>query len=238
MNPSPWHVSILIPARNEEMLLPRCLLSIFAACQCLPKGSTHDIILVVDCSTDLTRDIAETMLANRGTVAMIEAGAVGCARALAATIGLQRYMGPLPTCWLANTDADCVVPETWLSNQLSLAEQGIEAIAGIVEVDSFAEHDSGVDLRFRESYLIHPDGSHPHVHGANLGIRADAYVRVGGWRGLQTAEDHDLWNRLSHTESRKCAISAVTVLTSGRRVGRAPRGFAEELANHDKAVTC
>ena len=49
---------------------------------------------------------------------------------------------------------------------------------------------------FRETYEIRPDGSHPHVHGANLGVRADAYLRAGGWADLRTAEDHDLWRRL------------------------------------------
>lgn len=93
-----------------------------------------------------------------------------------------------------------------------------------------------MDLRFRNSYLIHPDGSHPHVHGANLGFRADIYLRSGGWKGLDTGEDHDLWNRLMQATTRRASTATVKVLTSGRRVGRAPHGFADALAAHNEVA--
>jgi hypothetical protein len=95
-----------------------------------------------------------------------------------------------------------------------------------------------VDEQFRKTYLIHPDGSHPHVHGANLGVRADAYLRAGGWQSLATAEDHDLWNRLLEIGSSRRSIGHMTVLTSGRRIGRAPRGFAGALIALNEAQTC
>ena len=44
-------------------------------------------------------------------------------------------------------------------------------------------------------YIARPDGTHAHVHGANLGIRADAYLDVGGWSDASLAEDHCLWNQ-------------------------------------------
>ena len=75
---------------------------------------------------------------------------------------------------MANTDADCVVPEGWLLDQLALTKAGIEAVTGIIDVDHFGDHDAGVERRFRDTYIIHDDGTHTHVHGANLGVRADA----------------------------------------------------------------
>jgi hypothetical protein len=137
---------------------------------------------------------------------------------------------------LANTDADCCVPQNWLLDQLNAASEGVEAIAGTVNVDSFCEHRPGVDSIFRRKYLIHSDGSHPHVHGANLGVRADTYIRAGGWSCLETGEDHDLWDRLAKTRARTLSSCAITVLTSGRRIGRAPRGFAGTLAAHNELV--
>jgi hypothetical protein len=106
------------------------------------------------------------------------------------------------------------------------------AVAGTVSVDSFREHGPQVVERFRATYRIDPDGSHPHIHGANLGVRADAYVRAGGWSNHETAEDHDLWGRLLKTGAVTQSTNSIEVATSGRRVGRAPHGFAEALARH------
>jgi glycosyltransferase involved in cell wall biosynthesis len=231
----PWHVGVLIPARNEEDLLPRCLSSVLAACAQLPASFTYEVIVAVDSSTDATAQLAHGLLDGYGTVVATDAGLVGAARALAAKTLLSRYHGPLQQCWLANTDADCWVPPSWLHDQLRFAGRKTHAIAGTVDVDSFHEHSPGVDERFRTSYLIYPDGTHPHVHGANFGVRADAYVRAGGWGEVATAEDHDLWQRLHQHGARRLSVGRVKVLTSGRRVGRAPFGFANALAAHNFA---
>jgi glycosyltransferase involved in cell wall biosynthesis len=232
----PWRICVLIPACNEEELLPRCLHSVLDACSKLPREITWDIVVAVDASTDGTFEIAEEILASNGKVVATDAGIVGRARAAAAQCALSRYNGMLPLCWLAHTDADCIVPEDWLIKQLLLAEDGIEAIAGTISVDTFCEHDPEVKGRFQRSYLIAPDGSHSHVHGANLGIRADAYRRSGGWADLTTGEDHDLWNRLARAGSSRISTAILHVITSGRRKGRAPHGFAEALAAHNEAI--
>jgi cellulose synthase/poly-beta-1,6-N-acetylglucosamine synthase-like glycosyltransferase len=229
-----WHICVLIPARNEETLLPRCLASVLAARRALPPGTSCDVVVVVDSSTDKTFEIATKMLEGQGTVVCSYAGVVGQARAQAAEEALRRYRGPLNRCWLANTDADCCVPETWLLDQLALCVAGVSVFAGTIDVDSFVEHAAGVDLLFRTSYVIHEDGTHPHVHGANLGVRGDAYLKAGGWSHLSTAEDHDLWNRLADGGSKRVSLDRIKVITSGRRIGRAPQGFADCLAAHNE----
>jgi hypothetical protein len=229
-----WHVCVVVPACNEQDLLPRCLFSIKAAASLLACIATVDIVLAVDQSTDRTRTLGNGILGDgRGIVVCTDAGIVGRARFVATRIALRRYQGPLNRCWLANTDADSVVPSTWLRDQLDLANRGIEAIAGTVEVDSFCEHGPLAESRFRRSYCIQPDGSHTHVHGANLGVRADLYLRAGGWNHIATAEDHDLWNRLGQIGAKRISVNHVCVITSGRRVGRAPHGFADTLAAHN-----
>jgi hypothetical protein len=117
-----------------------------------------------------------------------------------------------------------------------LANEGVEAVAGTISVDSFEQHGPQVPGRFKSTYLIAVDGSHSHVHGANLGIRADTYVRSGGWADLRTAEDHDLWRRLSLAGAAKCSTRITEVVTSGRRIGRAPHGFADALAAHNETA--
>jgi glycosyltransferase involved in cell wall biosynthesis len=228
-----WHIAVLIPARNEEALLERCLRSVFAAQRGLPPNVSFDLVVVADSSSDDTYRIASALIRQVGLVIETDAACVGAARALAAEAALSRATVPAERCWLANTDADCEVPETWLVDQLARAVEGYVAVAGIIDVDSFTEHDDGVSTRFRLTYLLNPDGTHPHVHGANLGVRADAYLAAGGWNPLRTAEDHDLWNRLKAGRHRATADARLSVVTSGRRIGRAPHGFADALAAHN-----
>lgn len=235
MSQPPWHICVLIPARNEEALLPRCLESVLVAQDYLPRPVTSDVIVVADCSTDRTTRIAAELIGTRGVVIQTDVGSAGGTRKLCAAAALARYTGPAHRCWLANTDADCIIPPDWLVRFLDFAESGVEAVAGVVSIDTFAEHGPELPERFRTSYLIQPDGSHSHVHGANLGLRADAYLRSGGWSELETAEDHDLWRRLSWLGKARLASAKLTVVTSGRRVGRAPCGFAATLAAHNEA---
>jgi len=93
--------------------------------------------------------------------------------------------------WLATTDADSLVPEDWLSRQLAYASQGWDVVLGTVSVTDWASHPAHVPAVYAARYAS-GGGPHPHVHGANLGIRASAYRAVGGFRPLRTAEDHAL----------------------------------------------
>ncbi len=234
MTRTPWHIAVLIPARNEETLLARCLYSVQRARKAVAHEVTTDLVVVADQCTDRTEEIATDVIGASGVVARGVDGIVGAARGLAASLALSRYAGAPEHCWLANTDADCVVPEDWLALQLSLAQRGYAAIAGIIDVDSYEEHRSTVQGMFRRTYLLHDNGTHPHVHGANLGVRADAYLRAGGWPPKATAEDHDLWQRLQSAGERRLSDVRLKVVTSGRRVGRAPMGFAAALAAHNE----
>jgi glycosyltransferase involved in cell wall biosynthesis len=231
-----WEVAVLIPARDEEALLARCLESVIHSIDSLSAPMKATIVLVSDCSTDRTAEIANSLIGGRGRVLHTQTGTVGTSRAIAASYAIESTLTRLSKVWLANTDADCVVPSTWLSDQLKMAESGFQAIAGTISVDSFEEHGREVPGRFHASYSIYADGSHPHIHGANLGVRADCYVRVGGWADLKTAEDHDLWGRLKRTGTRLCSSAQLRVATSGRRIGRAPDGFAGALSAHNDTV--
>ena len=127
-----------------------------------------------------------------------------------------------------------MVPSDWLLGHLRAARAGFVGLAGVVELSEH-EVDAPTMARFRASYVTDHDGSHPHVHGANLGVRADAYLATGGWGALATGEDHDLWRRVQQ-EGPTLATAAVRVVTSARRIGRAPAGFAADLAALDDAV--
>ncbi len=231
-----WHIAVVIPACNEESLLPACLRSVARACALLPEGVTWDVVVVCDSCTDRTLELAQASFVTEGAVLAVEEHCVGNARAVASETAMRRSPVPASRCWLANTDADCEVPATWLLEHLRIAREGYVAAAGIVDVADFSEHDGQVAGLFRTTYRIERDGTHPHVHGANLGVRADAYRRAGGWAALATGEDHALWSRLRMGGGPLLNHARLCVLTSGRRTGRAPLGFAAALAAHNAQV--
>ncbi|MEO5709728.1 MAG: hypothetical protein ABIQ59_07890 [Nocardioidaceae bacterium] len=70
---------------------------------------------------------------------------------------------------------------------------------------------------------------HGHVHGANLAVRADAYLDVGGFPGAVHGEDQALVDALVARGHRLLRTREISVVTSGRLVGRAQDGLADHL---------
>jgi cellulose synthase/poly-beta-1,6-N-acetylglucosamine synthase-like glycosyltransferase len=131
--------------------------------------------------------------------------------------------------WIANTDADSRPARDWIAQHLRFAQLGYAAVAGVVQVESMDGLAAREITELFEYYVVNKDGSHPHVHGANLGVRADAYLDAGGWSDLALAEDHCLWSRVKARNWQTIASTSSVVLTSGRLVGRATGGFADTL---------
>ena len=142
---------------------------------------------------------------------------------------LRREAGrPTTDIWLATTDADSAVPADWLAVQLELARGGAQAVAGTVQVRDWSQQPPAARARFDRTYGVPGDG-HLHVHGANLGISAEAYVDAGGVPPLALAEDHALVDTLRARGSRLVATGRIPVVTSGRRESRTVGGFADHL---------
>jgi len=81
---------------------------------------------------------------------------------------------------------------------------------------------------FAARYAFGP-GPHLHVHGANLGMRASAYLAADGFRPLRTAEDHALVAAATRGGCTVVQAGDIAVETSARRHARAPRGFSHLL---------
>ena len=77
-----------------------------------------------------------------------------------------------------------------------------------------------------------PGQANGHVHGANLGFRADRYLQAGGYPRLPEHEDVRLVSTLRTLPGIvEEATDACCVLTSGRSVGRTPGGYARYLSD-------
>ena len=224
-------VGVVVPAHNEESLLPECLASVRRAAQALDRIPVH-LVVVADACRDGTASVA-----RRAGAAVVTIGArsVGAARAAGVREVLRHTAHlDLADVWLATTDADTLVPASWLRQHTAYGDQGWDAVAGTVRVTDWSGYRSEVPALFRERYGA-GTGPHTHVHGANLGCRAAAYLRAGGFPCVPTAEDRALISALTATGSRIRRTGGLTVITSARRDSRAPHGFGDYLAGLDAA---
>jgi glycosyltransferase involved in cell wall biosynthesis len=218
-------VGVVVPAHDEEELLPACLNAVRRAVDHIPGIVAH-LIVVADSCRDRTAERAQQAGA---TVITVQARRVGAARAAGMRAVLRKTSRTHPAgTWLATTDADTLVAPDWLARQLHYANQGWDAVAGTVMVTDWSEHPPHTQAVFAARYQ-HSPGSHPHVHGANLGVSAEAYLAAGGFPPLHTGEDHALTGRLTAAGRRILHATDVNVVTSARRAPRAPLGFGHLL---------
>lgn len=222
-------LAVIIPARDEEPLIGRSLAAVGRARREVHRQLGHDApgmttIVVADGCLDATATVAKRFPGVR----VIETApvGVGAARAVGAREALARASADLQHVWLANTDADSVVHPRWLLEQIEAATLGADVYLGDVRPD-FAD----LSPEQQSAWLAtHPAGvPRGHTHGASLGIRASAYSLLGGFETLTTGEDVDLVER-ARAARLTVRTSPTEVLTSGRRQGRAPDGYARYLA--------
>jgi glycosyltransferase involved in cell wall biosynthesis len=225
--PRVGRVGVVVPARDEQDLLPGCLDSIRRAAARLSREHAVAVstVVVLDRCVDASAEVVDRY--PDMTALVIDAGNVGAARAAGCVELLRAHAPAAPsTLWLACTDADSRVPEDWLVRQVQLADEGAEVVLGTVTVDDWTGHPDHVAQKWRATY-DNRDG-HSHVHGANVGCRADAYLAAGGFPGLSLDEDVALVGALAGRVIRR--VGDIAVVTSARMQSRTSGGFATFLA--------
>lgn len=211
-------VAVVVPAHDERALLPGCLAALaVAAHHPALDGIPVRLVPVLDACTDGSTAPGAVRITARN---------VGIARATGCAVALRDC--PPEQLWLATTDADSRVPADWLAVQLRLHRAGADAVAGTVQVADWSGQPARVRRRFASTYG-QPGEDHRHVHGANLGLSATAYLAAGGVPALPVGEDQALADALRATGHRVVATGRIPVRTSARRTGRATGGFADHL---------
>jgi glycosyltransferase involved in cell wall biosynthesis len=215
-------LGVVVPAHDEADRVGDCLDAVARAARWVSDRALVRTLVVLDACGDATAEVAR---AHGIDTLAVDARCVGRAR----DAGCRALLGGHPGAgWLATTDADSRVPPDWLLAQLEAWEAGAHARVGAVYLDDRDEHGPGARRWFHDVYDRAGD-PHPHVHGANLGVRADAYGRCGGFAALTTGEDVALVTALDARGLTVTRTRRSPVLTSGRRVGRADDGFAGRL---------
>ncbi|WP_460135894.1 glycosyltransferase family 2 protein [Pseudomonas sp. S1_E04] len=211
-------IGILIPVHNEEALLADCLdAALVAARHPGLLGETVQILVVLDSCSDASAAIASAYPVQSLEV---QARNVGQVRGVGA-----RHLLNSGARWISCTDADSRVAPDWLVAQLAL---GVDVVCGTVTVDTWSEDfDPSAQIRYDQNYQAR-DG-HRHIHGANLGVSAGAYIRAGGFEPLPCHEDVQLVRDLERCGASIAWSHAPQVITSARLDPRARGGFGDYL---------
>ncbi|MCF6385814.1 glycosyltransferase [Mycobacterium sp. MBM] len=222
-------VEVVVPARDEQAHIAECLHSLVRSMTVMHAESPQvscAITVVLNCCTDATAEIVGTFGVH---VLTSDADRIGSVRrsGVADAISRARRAGVEPDAlWIACTDADTVVPGDWLHRQVEFADSGLDAVIGTVTPGD-------ISPQLYQRWLRDHDLSegHDHVHGANLGFRADVYLRAGGFPEVESHEDVGLVDRIRAVTSRWTATHQTSVLTSGRRESRVSGGFGSYIAD-------
>ncbi len=207
-------ISFVVPAYNEETLLPHCLAAI--ATEIAGSACDAEIVVVDNASTDRTREIA---LATPG-VRLIEEQERGLVPARRA--GYRAARGRL----IANIDADTIIPKGWIAR----AEAEFARDPDLVGLSGpYVYYDSPRAVRMVAAcfyrcafvaYLVVRFVMHAGsmMQGGNFIVRRDAIERAGGFESEFRfyGEDTDLARRLSKVGAVKFSFR-LYAFSSGRR---------------------
>jgi glycosyltransferase involved in cell wall biosynthesis len=224
-------VAVVVPAADEEDRIAACLQAINTARDRLldtePAVERVDVVVVLDACTDGTAEIVSRFsVADHVHAITTDVRSVGAARQRGVLSAMSLDV-PTERVWLANTDADSTVPSNWLIGMVAAANAGFDLVLGTV----LPSAELSPPLRSAWSTSHRLTEGHPHVHGANLGIRGDVYREVGGWNPDRAYdEDVDLAHRAAAASHiRILRTAAIPVVSSARITGRAPNGFSSYM---------
>ncbi|MBO3142035.1 glycosyltransferase [Dermatophilus congolensis] len=227
---TPRHVIVAIPAHNEQDHLPRCLTHLTKATTQAHThtGTTCTTVIALDGCTDATPTIAHSYGALTTTLNAHNVGAARHSAICTAIATLDPNLLAAPEhIWIANTDADTLVPPHWIRAQLILASNGADLITGTVEP---TPHTNPTLLNTWHAQHNLTE-THPYIHGANLGIRASTYLHIGGFPAITLHEDITLVEHARTAGANIISTDTTRVRTSSRLHSNVEAGFAGYLRN-------
>jgi len=235
-------VVVTVPARDEAATVGRAVVDLrraLHAARALGRVRHATVEVVAHRCHDATATVAADALGPDGRVTLDDASwSVGQVRDLGVRRGLDRLGSPPTDTWVLSTDADTRVGVRWVVDVLAHARRShAVGVVGLAPLDRWrgspagrAAYDRLLASGLRAGDTLH---QHDHVYGANLAVRADAYLAVGGFPAVLHGEDQALVDRLAQAGHRLLRTCEITVRTSGRLVARAPGGLADRLTSVD-----
>jgi len=202
-------ISIVIPAYNEEDRIALCL----GAFENQDTAESFEVIMVNNASADRTVEIAKKC-ASKINLKIITEPKKG--RGSARRRGFLEARGEI----ILSTDADCHVPNDWISRMASaLRNSDAVAISGSFQVEGLSPVKAFI-FRVVQScaarmYRIY--FRHWWLNGFNFGIYKKVYDEAGGFNpNLNAQEDIDLSMKVSKL-GRIQYLPEIKIFFSGRR---------------------
>lgn len=179
--------SIIIPARNEENNIGKCLYSILQ--QNYPSH-LYEIIVVDDFSTDKTIDIVQRFSVSNIHLLelknILTEKPINSYKKKAIELAIQQAKGN----WIITTDADCIVPPDWLTT-ITVYQQLTDAkfIAAPVKYNpnkSFLSIFQTLDFLSLQGITAASahKGIHTMCNGANIAYEKKAFIEVDGFKNI------------------------------------------------------
>lgn len=184
-------ISIIVACKNEERDLPHCIEALIALDY--PKEKL-EILLVDDDSSDSTASIIHDYAKKHGQIKYLNTKGYETslkAKARGIALGADHASGE----WMFITDADAIVPSTWLKEMLRGATNKTGIIGGMLTVDD--DNMVGILEKMTWAYTL------PYAFGAagfgssficvgpNMALRTSLYRKYGGLKNVKfnIAED-------------------------------------------------
>lgn len=180
-------VSILMPVRNEERMLPHALSDLI-----LGAFPGDEVLVIDDGSEDRTPQILAQWAARDSRINVVTTRGIGLVRAL--NLGFREATHG----WVARADADDRYPKGRLASQRRALNRDVALVTGDYRLSPINGRSTYLPCAIGHPFvalsLIHPQ----RVPHPGLVLNRDAVVEAGGYLTEEfPAEDLGLWLRLS-----------------------------------------
>lgn len=188
--------SVIIPARNEEDRIGKCLQTVSA--QNYPQ-ELFEVIVADDFSTDNTADIVRSFQKQFPNICLLQLEKLLQHKQLnsykkkAIELAIEQAKGD----WIVTTDADCIVNNNWLMNFEQFIQKNnsvfVAAPVKFINTGSFVSRFQCLDFMSLQGITAAAvqQGFHSMCNGANLAYNKSAFYEVNGFKGIDEIASGD-----------------------------------------------
>jgi cellulose synthase/poly-beta-1,6-N-acetylglucosamine synthase-like glycosyltransferase len=188
--------SVIIPARNEEMQIAKCLHTVLN--QNYP-ATLYEVIVINDHSTDNTVEIIQAFQQQHANLQLLHLKdliidtTLNSYKKKAIEIAIKRAKGE----WIVTTDADCIIKENWLFtfNAFIKSHEPVFVAAPVkfVNTGTFLSLFQCLDFMSLQGITAAAvsNGFHSMCNGANLAYNKAVFNEVSGFSGIDNIASGD-----------------------------------------------